>query len=132
MAERFLIALAIAAGVTGAVYLIKGWLAQRRRRTLRIDARAFATPGHATVLYFYTDLCDPCRSVQKPEIERLAQNTTNVIVRPIDAVASPDLARTFGVLTVPTTVVVGPEGRVMAVNYGVTRQAKLMEQIALV
>lgn len=132
MAERILIALAIAAGVTGAVLLTKIWLAQRQRGTLGIDARAFATPGHATVLYFYTDLCDPCRSVQKPELERLAQNTTNVIVRPIDAVASPDIARTFRVLTVPTTVVVGPQGRVMAVNYGVARQAKLLAQIALI
>ena len=130
MELRVLITLGVAAGFVVAVAVVRWWLARRRAATLGHDAKAFATPGHATILYFYTDGCEPCRRVQKPELDRLAQNTTNVIVRAIDAVAERDIAQQFRVLTVPTTVVLGPQGRVVAVNYGVAPQAKLQEQVA--
>ena len=130
MAERILIAIAIALLATLAVLAVRAWVNRRRRSTIGISAPNLATAGHATVLYFYSDTCEPCRTVQKPELDRLVQNTTNVIVRAIDAVAAPELARAFKVLPVPTTVVLGPRGTVAAVNYGVARVEKLVQQIS--
>jgi len=53
-----------------------------------------------------------------------------VVVRKVDALAEPELADTWGVLTVPTTVVLDPSGKARAVNYGVAEASKLIEQLA--
>ena len=48
-----------------------------------------------------------------------------------DAVAHPNLARRYRVLTVPTTVIIAPNGEVVAVNYGVTQANKLQRQLEM-
>jgi hypothetical protein len=47
----------------------------------------------------------------------------------IDATERPDLARTWGVMSVPTTFLLDVRGEAKYVNHGVTRVEKLMEQI---
>jgi hypothetical protein len=51
-------------------------------------------------------------------------------IREYDALEHAELARQFRVLTVPTTVVIAPDGGVVAVNYGVTQSNKLQHQLA--
>jgi hypothetical protein len=47
----------------------------------------------------------------------------------IDASARPDLAKTWGVMSVPTTFLLDARGEARYVNHGVTRAEKLLEQI---
>jgi thioredoxin-like negative regulator of GroEL len=47
----------------------------------------------------------------------------------IDATQHPDLAKQWGVLSVPTTFLLDARGEARYVNNGVTRVEKLMEQI---
>lgn len=47
----------------------------------------------------------------------------------IDAAERPDLAKTWGVMSVPTTFLLDSRGVARYVNHGVTRAEKLMAQI---
>jgi hypothetical protein len=47
----------------------------------------------------------------------------------IDATERPDLAKTWGVMSVPTTFLLDAHGKPRYVNNGVTRAEKLMEQL---
>jgi hypothetical protein len=47
----------------------------------------------------------------------------------IDATERPDLAKTWGVMSVPTTFVLDARGEARYVNNGVARAEKLLEQI---
>jgi thioredoxin 1 len=50
----------------------------------------------------------------------------------VDAVAQADLADFYGVMTLPTTVVLDRQRRPVAINYGLTQLSKLRQQIAAV
>ena len=83
-----------------------------------------------TLLYFSGDHCSPCRLQQAPIFDSLRQSLgSRARFQEYDAVENPDLARQYRVLTVPTTVVVAPDGDVVAVNYGVTQAEKLRHQL---
>jgi hypothetical protein len=47
----------------------------------------------------------------------------------IDATERPDLAKVWGVMSVPTTFLLDPRGEARYVNNGVARAEKLLEQI---
>jgi thioredoxin-like negative regulator of GroEL len=47
----------------------------------------------------------------------------------VDAARQPQVARAFGVLTVPSTVVLAPSGNVVAVNHGFAPTGRLVEQL---
>jgi hypothetical protein len=66
---------------------------------------------------------------QAPVLDRLAAVYPQVPVRAVDAVADAEMARRFGVLTVPSTVGVDAQGRVAFVNYGLTQLPRLQEQV---
>jgi thiol-disulfide isomerase/thioredoxin len=129
MELRLLITLAIGLTFVAALLATRWWLRRRQTNLLGLDASEFTMPGHTTVLYFYTDTCEPCRREQKPELELLATHTPNVIVRAIDAVAERPIARRFKILSVPTTMAIGDDGRIRAVNYGVARRDRLLGQV---
>ena len=81
-----------------------------------------------TVLYFWTPTCQQCRAVQAPTLARLAHETPAHIVA-VDATADLALADRFGVMTVPTTIVLSPQGDVRAVNHGLASLAQLKSQL---
>jgi len=111
-----------------AVALIAVAVDARRRWTLsRVRGEAGPTPG---LLYFTTDSCVQCRTQQWPAIQSaLASLDAPIDLKKIDAIADHDLASRWGVLTVPTTVVLDRAGRALAVNYGVAETPKLVEQL---
>ena len=47
----------------------------------------------------------------------------------VDAARQPEVARAFGVLTVPSTIVLAPTGQVVAVNQGFAPSKRLVEQL---
>jgi len=128
--DRLTILLVAIAG-TGALWLawrgIKLWL----RRSIRVD-QGTLNDDKPTLLYFSSPDCAPCHLQQSPILASLHETLGDCVsFQEYDAVAHPDLARRYRVLTVPTTVVVTPHGEVVAVNYGVTQAEKLQRQLEM-
>jgi thiol-disulfide isomerase/thioredoxin len=132
MLERFLILLAV---IAAAAVVYTAWRAYQRRRLLAVAAHA-APPAVAqlvdgtrpAVLYFTTPECAQCRLQQTPILSQLAAKV-DVAVHKLDAVEQEALARFYGIMTVPTTVVLDPQLRPVAVNHGVTPLPKLLAQV---
>lgn len=109
------------------------WLIHQR---LLIRARnnvltLFSTPPDKPVLvYFTTPDCAPCKTIQRPAIDRVSTMLgENLQVIEIDATERPDLAKVWGVMSVPTTFVLDAHGAARYVNNGIARAEKLLEQI---
>ena len=91
-----------------------------------------AAPAEALVLAFTTPECMPCKTVQRPAIEALERRHPGRIVSgEVNAIEAPDLARRFGILTVPSTVIIGRDGRVRAINHGMATTEQLVTQARL-
>ena len=87
-------------------------------------------PGTPAVLYFTTPDCAACKTVQRPALRRLQEQLGERLqVIEIDAVEQPDLASRWGVLSVPTTFILDPQGQLKHINHGVARVDKLIQQI---
>lgn len=126
--DRLVIILVALAGM-GAVWLgwrgIKFWL----RRSIRVD-QEIQDDDRPTLIYFSSPDCVPCRLQQSPIVASLRQTLGDCVhFQEYDALAFPEAARRYRVLTVPTTVVIAPGGEVVAVNYGVAQAEALQRQL---
>jgi thioredoxin-like negative regulator of GroEL len=107
--------------------LARHWLGRRTRRTL---ATAAWNSGQApAILAFSTPTCAECRLRQTPALEavRATLGDTIEIVK-VDALAQPEVASQFGVLTVPSSAVIDRGGRPVAVNHGFAPAERLIAQ----
>lgn len=87
-------------------------------------------PNKPIIVYFTTPDCAPCKTVQRPALNRVRQLLGERLeVVEIDATQRPDLAKIWGVMSVPTTFLLDARGEARFVNNGVTRAEKLMEQL---
>jgi thioredoxin 1 len=117
----------IAAGALFYWLLNSAILLRTRVRAAGIDLSIDGTP---TLLYFTTPDCAPCRTIQRPAIQRLQEIIgDSVKVVEVDASAQPEIASRWGVLSVPTTFVIDTNGEARHVNHGVTSTETLMRQI---
>ena len=57
-----------------------------------------------SLLDFYADWCGPCRMVL-PLVEEIAEEREDLLVGKINVNDNPELAREFGVLSIPTLIV---------------------------
>jgi thiol-disulfide isomerase/thioredoxin len=90
-------------------------------------------PGTAAIVYFTTPDCVACKTMQRPALVRLQQMSGDRLqVIEINAYEKPELAKAWGVLSVPTTFILDPKGAPRQVNHGVMRAEKLFEQLAAV
>jgi thiol-disulfide isomerase/thioredoxin len=86
--------------------------------------------GSPVLLYFTTPTCAPCKTVQRPAIQRLSEKLGDRLqVVEIDATLQPEIASQWGVLSVPTTFVIDARGQARFVNHGVASAEKLLKQI---
>jgi len=87
-------------------------------------------PRKPVLVYFTTPDCAPCKTVQRPAIEQVSNLFGEKLhVIEINAYERPDLARVWGVISVPTTFLLDARGEARYVNNGVARANKLTEQI---
>jgi len=131
VAERFLI-LAVIVTAVAVVWLGLRWRSSRIRRRGALDLLLALADPRPLVLAFSTPECVPCRTQQKPALDELLRRYPDMLeVREVDATVQPGLADRFGIMTVPTTVVVNQHGRVVAINHGVARWERLASQLSL-
>jgi hypothetical protein len=131
MLERALVILALAAAAIVLVLAIRAWNRGRVRRLLGTpmwSELGLAPDGRPTLVTFSTPSCAACHQAQTPAVQRVARQI-DVRQVEVNAAARPEIARAFGVLTVPATVVLAPAGQLVAVNQGFAPTAKLVEQI---
>jgi thiol-disulfide isomerase/thioredoxin len=87
-------------------------------------------PNKPVIVYFTTPDCVPCKTIQRPALDKLTSTYGDKLqVLEIDATERPDLAKTWGVMSVPTTFLLDSKGEARYVNNGVARAEKLMEQL---
>lgn len=116
---------------------VRMWVRWRRRHVMRAGAADLVTSfgaarADALVLAFGTPECVPCKTIQRPALDALLQRFPGrVAVAEVDALQTPDLAHRFGILTVPSTVVMGPDGAVLAINHGTVTTERLATQAGL-
>lgn len=132
--DRLLLALVIVlAGVM--LYRLLNTLSLRRARLVqahnRLPGLDATRPGLPVLLYFTTPTCAPCKTVQRPAIQRLQKNIGDHLeVVEVDAASQPEIARQWGVLSVPTTFLIDAQGNPRYVNHGVAPLEKLQRQYA--
>jgi thioredoxin 1 len=87
-------------------------------------------PNKPVIVYFTTPDCAPCKTVQRPALNQVSKLLGEKLqVIEIDATERPDLAKIWGVMSVPTTFLLDARGEARYVNNGVARAEKLMEQL---
>lgn len=132
MAERFVELLIFVALCIGGWLLLRAWLHWRFVRIAAQSAQeSAAAPGGVAapaLLYFTTEECAQCRFQQAPILQRLSEFTSVPIVK-IDALADREIAHKYGILTVPSTVVLNAERVPVAINHGVAHLEKLRMQV---
>ncbi|HEY0753553.1 MAG TPA: thioredoxin family protein [Ktedonobacteraceae bacterium] len=102
----------------------------RQKRLALAGAPAENGAGRVRILAFSSADCTQCHTLQQPALHRLqASHGDKVDVVEIDAPGSPDLARRYHILTVPSTVVLNAAGEAHAINYGFANLHKLQQQI---
>jgi thioredoxin-like negative regulator of GroEL len=112
----------------GAYWLLNQRLLARAKNNLNtLPAPLSKKPA---IVYFTTPDCAPCKTVQRPALDKLTRLLGEKLqVVEIDATERPDLAKTWGVMSVPTTFLLDAHGKPRYVNNGVARAEKLMEQL---
>ena len=125
---RFGLAIVIIGLGTFAYWLVNQRLLIRARNNV---FTLFNTlPNKPVLVYFTTPDCAPCKTIQRPAINRVSHVLGEELeVVEIDATQRPDLAKAWGVMSVPTTFVLDTRGEARYVNNGVARAEKLLEQI---
>ena len=135
--DRLLIVMAVAAAVTTAMIAVRLWNTHRVRRLLAESPAPLWTSlgeqpdGRHALVTFSTPSCAACHTAQAPAVSAVQDElgSTRLRVIEVDAAERPDVARVFGVLTVPSTVVLAPAGQIVAVNQGFAPTRKLIEQL---
>lgn len=138
MADRLLVLLLAVALAALVVAAVRWWAGRRTREIQREPVPAVwemlgATPdGRTTVVAFSTRSCAACRTAQRPALGHLERSAPapGIRVVHVDATGRPEVAKAFGIMTVPSTVVLDPDGRVAAVNHGFASADKLGRQVS--
>jgi thioredoxin 1 len=116
-----------------AISLFVYWLVNQRllgRARSNIFSLFHQLPNKPVIVYFTTPDCAPCKTIQRPALNKLSSLMGDKLhVVEIDATQRPDLAKQWGVMSVPTTFLLNARGEARYVNNGVARVEKLMEQL---
>jgi thioredoxin-like negative regulator of GroEL len=137
MIDRILILLAFGALVLAATIAIRAWTRARLGRlqanspTLLWQALRTTPDGRPTIVTFSSPSCGVCRTTQAPVLQSLQQTLGDEAIRvmKVDVASEPEVAATFGVLTVPTTVVLTANGQLLTANHGFAPLTRLIEQV---
>lgn len=134
MAARLLTLVVLTVLVAGALLMSRLYSRHRVRQTHKTPqdtlwaALGTEPDGRATIVGFRTSACGECQ-VQAEELKPLIAQDVRVVE--IDAGKEPGAARAFGVLAAPSTAVLAPDGRLLAVNRRLVPHRVLRAQLDL-
>ena len=133
MLERFLfsiISLLLFVAVVKGYGMYRQWQIRRRSQRRRLPNKV--RTDKPTLLYFWTPECSQCKP-QEQQIERanstLQQFGKQLDIQKFNAHEEKELAEFLGVMTVPTTVLIDSQGNVSALNPGLTKARKIVDQM---
>jgi hypothetical protein len=136
MPERLVLLLVLTAVVGAAIVLTRFLTARQtdavKERGPAWDALGAEPDGRRTLIAFSTPSCAACHKAQAPAIAVATEQLGEAAVRVIrvDAARQPEVARAFGILSVPSTVVIGAAGEcIVAINHGFAPSGQLLEQL---
>lgn len=81
--------------------------------------------GKTVLIDFYADWCGPCK-MMSPVIDKIAEEKPEIAVGKVNVDDEPDLAESFGVMSIPTLVVI-KNGEVAEKSVGVVPKEKILE-----
>jgi thiol-disulfide isomerase/thioredoxin len=115
-------------GLAG-LLLLFGWAAFRLVNLMIL--KGAGKKSSQLIVYFTTPDCAACKSVQRPALARLQQaaGLDRLQIIEINAYEKPELAKAWGVMSVPTTFILDAHGTPRQVNHGVTPAEKLAAQL---
>ena len=79
------------------------------------------------LLDFWASWCGPCRMVL-PIIEQIAGERDDIKVAKINVDEEPELARQYGIMTIPTLMVI-KDGQVVKQSAGAKRKAQILDML---
>jgi thioredoxin-like negative regulator of GroEL len=83
-----------------------------------------------SILYFTGATCTICHTAQKPALRMLAAEIdTGIEIREVDVAVEPELARRYRVMSLPTTIVLDPDGQITDINVGFASSETLRLQL---
>jgi thiol-disulfide isomerase/thioredoxin len=131
MIERAILLIGLVALAAAGYCLLRGWQVRRAAKFAPGDPLlAEKRPGIPAILYFTTPMCAPCRTQQRPALNRLVDELGDQVqVIEVNALEQPDAADRWGVLSIPTTFILDGQGRPRQVNHGVTGVGTLKHQL---
>jgi thioredoxin 1 len=122
-----LIAIAVIGGVALVLRLQRGGQRELVGNVVEPSASRSRLPS---ILYFTGETCTICRTAQRPALRALADDIDpGIEIREIDIAVEPDLARRYRVMSLPTTIVLGPAGEVTEINVGFASGEVLRRQL---
>ncbi len=80
-----------------------------------------------SLLDFYADWCGPCRMVL-PLVDEIASERDDILVGKINVNDNPELAREFGVISIPTLVVM-QDGKILKKVSGARNKEQILELV---
>lgn len=131
MIERLLIAAIVIAGIALIGVAVRAFVGSRSARLAASVTLAPASDSTVRLMLFSTPHCGDCQT-QK----RLIDNERDRLGRPVeishhDVLIEGELARSFGIMTVPALVVAASDGRIAGVRHGLVEPDRLRSLIAM-
>jgi len=83
--------------------------------------------GGLAVVDFYADWCGPCKAL-KPLFKKISNDFSDVIFGTVDIDKSPDLAKQFNVMAIPTLVFM-KDGAVFKTVVGVGSESDIIDTL---
>ncbi|SRR6266508_2508035 len=134
MPERIVAVAGLAALITLGVVVMRLYARRTASRLRHVPGETMLghlgaqVDGRPTIVAFSTPSCAACHTAQAPAVAAVAAQVPVRVVH-IDAAHQPEVASAFGILTVPSTVVLDASGNVAVVNHGFAPTQQLVRQL---